>query len=274
MNAPSKNGKIPLKKISSGCLKGILIFLVVGIILYAGLIYVIDIVTTRAKIVAATSNFRNLEKYTATYLKNHTADGSIPITEGEGLSVVVVDDNGRETRAESRFYTLEHILMAYGIQERPFHCRELGNDNYNYPYKTFSTETRAFLKTIRNYEKKAVPCDDQSLDWTPYNRAEVSLIDLSNSQGASKSFPVIVKNGTIDRINFYLDGVVPLKGTRCAYVVLKNVSYRDACALSELINGAMDCSSEAGFQYDGRLIFNKPSADKKTDVYYYLCHTD
>jgi hypothetical protein len=118
-------------------------------------------------------------------------------------------------------------------------------------------------------------------DWTPYNTAYVATAQDSGgtlNAGGALTQLVTETGGKVETINFSLDGQTKQRGSRIAFVVLRNVSQKDANKLSAELNGSLDDSEEdPEKQLRGRLIYhftdgatNSPAATASTDVYYCL----
>jgi hypothetical protein len=229
----------------------------------------------RARIISVISNFKNLETGIVCYLVHPSSNGRLPVTESPDAIVPIW--NGREMTAagDSARYTVEQILVAYDIIERRPQWRigVDGTQSVNLDREpVFSKEHQAYYAGGLILNGAVTP---DGSDWSSYNRAEVSYVDTAAGPGLPGHLPVVFRNEKIDRINFYLDGVTPLQGKCCAYVILKNVELDYARKLSFELNGNLDDTASQDFQYRGRLIFDAPRrATNKTDIYYYLSVAD
>lgn len=263
------------KKKGCGCLKWFIIFFVICIIALFFISKKTREMQKRAYVFAAINNFKHIENALHAYLSSPDSKCGLPITEGSNRPVIIRDVNGIIKNDSSEKYILEQILEGTGNFDW-FPRWRIGTDwngRSNTPSNLrFSKELHMF--TLAEPSPGDIILKELS-DWSPCNRSEVSLLNASAPKGNPSQLPVILRDGKIDQINFYLDGYYPLKGKHCAYVVLKDVDMADAQILSEQINGPFYDTSTTGYQYKGRLIFDKPSTpDNKTDVYYYLCHTE
>ncbi|AHF89630.1 hypothetical protein OPIT5_04645 [Opitutaceae bacterium TAV5] len=236
----------------------------------------------RARIVATTANFKNIETAVVGYVALNTSGGTVPLTEASGTSasdgVPLLDGtNGVTYVADSSgYYTLNQVLISAGLLDNNISWRvgkdgltqvNLGNE------KVFRLSKVAFNDT-----SSGNPPSGSGNNWDDYNRAEACKVAAAGTFFDDADDPTTFGTTPFDDVaatglNFLLDGKTPLKASRVAYVVLKGVSYKDATKLSQEINGALDDSEESPLedQFKGRFIYQAGTdATDPVDCYYYL----
>lgn len=231
----------------------------------------------RARIVATVSNFKNLETAVVGFVALPNSGGTVPITEGTGSPVVTWTGGGDGTPGApvaGKNYTLDQVLRASGLIERTQSWR-VGVDGMS---KIKLADEPTFILSKNAFADGATAINGVTpgagQDWSDYNRSECALVTPNIGVGAPADIDA-VRVGTgaeIESITFYLDGQTPLTASRCAFVVLRGVSLKDANKLSAEVNGAMDDSEFDGTQQlRGRLVYaQENTGDTTVDVYYYL----
>ena len=232
----------------------------------------------RARIVATVSNFKNLETAVVGFVALPNSGGTVPLTEGNGTPIQLWSGGATgnlSSNAAGTNYTLDQVLRASGLIERTQSWR-VGADGMsqvvlaNEP--TFILSKNAFAAAAETVN--GVSTVAGSNNWAQYNRSECVLV---TDAPATPAVPTAITNivtgnaGAIETVNFYLDGKTPLRASRCALVVLRNVSLKDAQKLSAEVNGAMDDSEfQPEKQLRGRLVYEATTGENIVDVYYYL----
>lgn len=220
----------------------------------------------RARIVATEANFKNLETAVVGFVALPNSGGTVPLTTG---TVGVWSGTSITPTAATTRMTLDQPLRASGLIDRQLGWR-VGNDGNakvnlaeEYP---FALSRNAWV-TSGTFNGLTVGAGN---DWAAYNRTVCWPCDLGATAGAPTALPVDTTAGA-EKVNFYLDGVSPLKAARVAMVVLTEVSLKDAKKLSAELNGPLDLSEFQDNQFVGRLIYAAPTGtETTTTVYYYL----
>lgn len=226
----------------------------------------------RARIVATVANFKNLETAVVGFVALPNSGGTVPLTQpgaGNTTPIRTYDGSAFADAANDATYTLDQVLRASGLIDRPMQWR-VGNDGMS---QVVLTQERIFMLS-RNAWSDGLDINGVTPgtgnDWTTFNRTECAPVNGSAAaDGATATWGDIydATNG----VNFYIDGRSALKASRVAYVLLKNVSLKDAKKLSAELNGALDDSETQDDQFKGRLVYAAPTAPAtSTDVYYYL----
>ena len=221
----------------------------------------------RARIVATVSNIKNLETAAVGFIALPNTGGTVPLTEGG--TVVRTWATGTPpvfALAASTNYTLDQALRASGLIERPMTWR-IGKDGMiDCPISseaTFVLSRNAFAvagETVNGVTTVG------GQDWSGHNRTECAPITanlIPIAAGASVTeLPVVGNGAAVESITFYLDGVSPLTGSRCAFVILRDVSLKDANKLSAELNGSLDNSElTPRQQFVGRVIYDADTVD-------------
>lgn len=250
----------------------------------------------RARIVATVSNFKNLETAVVGFVALPNSGGTVPLTQASAANTTPIAQFNAEDRvvansiANDGTFTLDQVLRASGLLDRPLSWRV----GYDGSTRLPADQERVFILS-RNAWAVADAGTVNGVDvpangnvWTNYNHCEVAQVnsDAVAYVADTTDFGSIVN--TTGEVNFYLDGASPLKASRVAYVVLKNVSLKDAQKLSAELNGSLDDSEFAtdNIQVRGRLVYTPslgaviPGVDGEpdtngpangtVDVYYYL----
>lgn len=234
----------------------------------------------RARIVATVANFKNLETAVVGFVALPNSAGTVPLTKAStntaspirlwnGTGVTQGPNTGNS-------YTLDQALRASGLIDRPLSWR-VGNDGAT---KLPLANERLFMISRNAWATTGVTSVNGALvsaaignPWVgattaaSYNHCEVAEVNAVANYAASATVADLIH---ADGVNFYLDGTSPLNASRVAYVVMYNVSIKDAKKLSSELNGTLDDSEVQDAQVRGRLIYHATATDVTTTVYYYL----
>jgi prepilin-type N-terminal cleavage/methylation domain-containing protein len=227
----------------------------------------------RAAVVATASNFKNMETAIVGFVALPASGGTIPLTEGNGDIIDIVNDNivTIESDPDDGSYTLNQVLVASGLIDRQISWR-LGRDGAN-RVNLAAERTFRISKNAFNSEDDDTNATGDT-NWTDVNRAEASKVVAA----AMTSNGIDTDEFAISGVDFWLDGRSGLQASRAAYAILKEVSIKDACALSRELNGVFDDTDSPAFknapnttwQGRGRFVFAASTNATNVTCYYYL----
>lgn len=223
----------------------------------------------RARIVATVANFKNLETAVVGFVALPNSGGTVPLTKGPNTPIDTYNGTNYAQVAADGTYTLDQVLRASGLIDRPLSWR-VGTDGLT----QMPLANEQIFMLSRNAWADGVAVNGVTTTtpenvWDDYNHCDVAAV---NGATTVVNTQLNVAPDTTG-VNFFLDGTSKLNASRVAYVVLKNVSLKDAQKLSSEINGTLDDSEVAAAgvgQYRGRLIYGAPNTANLVDVYYYL----
>jgi len=211
----------------------------------------------------------------AAYLTKPGSLGTIPITES-GLTTAPVLPAAQwtgntffNTAAASKAATLDAILLAEGVLDRPLGLR-MGEQNFALPTGAvpvvWSAATESFTNTV-------IP----TADFSNATRVECALCDGVNNPGVTGDIAAAAAaNAVACAFNLSGTGAPLSQGTRVAYLVLKAVPDADAYQLALDVDGPsltqnVAATPAAVDQSQGPVVYAKdPSVTGFVDVYYYL----
>ena len=203
------------------------------------------------------------------YLSRPGSIGTIPVTESASTTVPVLPASEwtgpptANTAAAAKAATLDNILLAEGLLERPLSLR-LGAQNFN-PAGGVPANWSPVTESFNN---AATP----TLDYSGASRAECAISDAASNPGATGAAA-----GTSScAFNLAGNGVLLSAGTRVAYLIIKGVPTADAYQLALDVDGAgltqnTSAAPAAVDQLWGPVAYAKDAAGTGlVDVYYYL----
>lgn len=223
----------------------------------------------RARVVATVSNLKNIETAVTGYVALGNSGGTLPLTEGTGAGatngVPVIVSNNVTYVANGVPYIVDQVLVSSGLIEKSLGWR-VGTDGTT--SITAANEPR-FLVSKRAYAAAG------SNVWTDYNRVECAPVNSAIAAIADLDADALASTAFLTAPQFFIDGQSPINAGRVAFVVLKNVSLKDAVKLSQELNGALDdtesfVASADSLQARGRLVFSAPASATTVDCYYYI----
>jgi prepilin-type N-terminal cleavage/methylation domain-containing protein len=190
------------------------------------------------------------------------AGGTIPITEGGDPARVGTSLKAQDKTVVCGAVRLDMAVVAAGISDRLM-TFGMGTQNA-VPAGTgrdliWDVKTRSFMAV--KTDGTADDTGSATRDWSSCSRLE-STVSVS---------PAVAPSAALGA-NFRLNGSTDIPAnTIVAYIVLKDVPYRDAVELSKAVNGEDLTAAEGTSQDSGSVVFAAPAAGTATtDVYVYV----
>ncbi|HVW22217.1 MAG TPA: type II secretion system protein [Opitutaceae bacterium] len=204
----------------------------------------------------------------AAYLSRPGSLGTIPVTESALTAAPVLPASewtgtaALNTAAAAKAATLDNLLLAEGLLERPLSIR-IGAQNLA-PAPT--AVALAWSPASESFTNTTAP----TADYSASSRAECALCDGSSNPGTTGAAAGSASCA------FNLAGTGPLQaGAHVAYLVLKAVPDSDAYQLALDVNGApltvnTAAAPAAADQAVGTVEYAKDAGAGAVDVFYYL----
>jgi prepilin-type N-terminal cleavage/methylation domain-containing protein len=211
----------------------------------------------------------------AAYLTKPGSLGTLPVTESALAAAPVLPaaqwtgTAALNTAAASKAATLDNILLAEGVLDRPLGLR-LGEQNFALPAGAapvvWSPASESFTNT-------SAP----TADYTNASRVECAVCDGVSDPGVTGAIAAAAAaNNIACAFNLAGNGVLLPSGTRVAYLILKTVPDADAYQLALDVDGPSltqnTAANPAGAdQSQGTVVYAKDNpVTGFVDVYYYL----
>jgi prepilin-type N-terminal cleavage/methylation domain-containing protein len=211
----------------------------------------------------------------AAFLTKPGSPGTLPVTESALTAAPVLPASqwtgtaALNTAAASKAATLDNILLAEGVLDRPLSLR-MGEQNFALPSGSvalsWSTSTESFTNTTA-----------ATADYTNASRVECAICDGVNNPGVTgAAAAATTANSIACAFNLAGNGALIPAGTRVAYLILKSVPDSDAYQLALDVDGPNLVQNTAAApasldQSQGAVTYVKDSpVSGFVDVYYYL----
>jgi prepilin-type N-terminal cleavage/methylation domain-containing protein len=219
----------------------------------------------RSRVQSLVGSLPAIKGYVAALASTASGGGTIPVTEGTpprigaGLAAQGISDVSNAARLDMAFVSagITDKLITFGIGSQNQVPDGAGADlQWNTKYRAFYMDDGAGgISTTATCTR----------DWTRCSRVEARL-----------SNPVVAPSAAVGA-NFRLNGTNNLPAnTVVAYIILRDVPYKDAVELSKTLNGEdLTTASESNgvAQDSGPVAFLPPVAGSATtDVYVYVSH--
>jgi prepilin-type N-terminal cleavage/methylation domain-containing protein len=211
----------------------------------------------------------------AAYLTKPGSLGTLPVTESALTTAPVLPaaqwsgTPSLNTAAASKAATLDGVLLAEGVLDRPLSLR-MGEQNFTLAagaiQALWSSVSESFTNTVA-----------PTADYTSASRVECALCDGTNNPGVTGATAAAAAGGSIAcAFNLAGNGSLLTPGTRVAYLILKSVPDADAYQLALDVDGPSLVQNAASTpalldQSQGPVVYAKDSpVSGFVDVYYYL----
>lgn len=203
------------------------------------------------------------------YLGKPGTIGTIPITESALATAPVLPSSewsgtaSFDTSAASKAATLDNILLAEGILDRPLTLR-MGLQNFALAAGAVPV---AWSPATETFSSTAAP----TADYSGATRAEGAISDGLSNPGVTGA-----ANGSSScAFNLAGNGTLIPAGARVAYLIIKSVPDSDAYQLALDVDGAGLVQNTAVApasldQSQGAVAYAKDAGSGFVDVYYYL----
>jgi prepilin-type N-terminal cleavage/methylation domain-containing protein len=203
------------------------------------------------------------------YLGKPGSLGTIPVTESALATAPVLPASewsgsaGFDTAAASKAATLDNLLLAEGVLDRPLSLR-MGEQNFTLATGlipvTWATASETFTST-------AAP----TVDYSAASRAEGAVSDGVSNPGATGA----AEGSASCAFNLSGNGTLIPAGSRVAYLIVKAVPDGDAYQLAVDVDGPSLVQNTAATpatvdQTQGPVVYAKDPGTGVVDVYYYL----
>lgn len=200
------------------------------------------------------------------YLSKPGSPGTFPVTEGtSGALTAEYTGGGSPTAAAvAAAATLDNVLMAEGVLERPINVR-MGSQS---AVATGSANGFAWSPAAQAFGGTAAP----TLSYSALSRSECAVSDGVNNPGATGQ----AAGSAACAFNLAGNGTLIPSGSRVAYLVIKSVPDSDAFQLALDVDGTnlvqnTAAAPAASDQSQGAVVYAKDAAAAGfVDVYYYL----
>jgi type II secretory pathway pseudopilin PulG len=204
----------------------------------------------------------------AAYLSRPGSLGTIPVTESANSAAPVLPTAewsgtpALNTPAASKAATLDGILLAEGLLERPIAIR-MGAQNFSLPPTAVPA---SWSTSSESYTNATAP----TADYSTTSRVECAISDGVNDPGVTGSSG----GSAACAFNLTGSGLIPA-GARVAYLIIKAVPDADAYQLALDVDGPALVQNTSAApatldQSQGAVAYSKDANIGTVDIYYYL----
>ncbi len=220
----------------------------------------------QGRVKSVVGSINGIKNWIGTLQTSGATGGSLPVTEGVRPPCLGAALLGQDAGAVANAARLDQILVSAGICDQPLRFA-MGNQAAFVSGEgsdlEWSLRRRAFF--MNDGSGAASATATVTRDWSACSRLE-----------ARYSVPSQAPSSALGA-NFRLDGASNLPANAVvAYVLLKEVPFKDAVELALAVNGealTLDPAAATGHQEQGAVVFQRPAAGAATtDVYIYIAH--